>query len=425
MTRPALLVVLLALLAPRQASSQEYEYRLSVIDEAALSRINAETPLNYGNRILPQPVRGNFGSSSLFIASGGFSALFTLATQTDDRHSPSYRSALRECALDLSVSDDIDITVGRKILKWGTGYAFNPTGVLEPQRSPSDPSDRLGENEGNTLAEIKLLSGTSSLTFVYANDVRVSATDWSWGTQDFALRAYAYLSGLDLSLIGHYREADRPEAGLNWSYVIGDDLELHGEFIGKKGTSALYHRIITTDDDRQIFTSWPYAALYDNSDRIFYKFLAGGQYTFRGGLNITLEYYHNAEGLSSTEWNRWMEFVKFQSGIQRGIVPVPPGLLDASRGNLLWALQTLSSRGTMRDYLFGRESWTMGRWGIELLELLNARDLSAVAIGTLSCRLSGNFSAYGRLELFTGSGGSEFGALFNTLIFNLGIQFQL
>jgi len=420
-----LLIVAGTIAAPSKLRSQDLEYRLSVVDEGTINSINENTPINYDNSILPQPYRENIGTSNLFLSVGGFSTLVNLSTSTDNLHSPGYTCSLRECAYDYSLSDAMDITVGKKILKWGTGYAFNPTGVVEPQRTPSDPSDRLGQNEGSDLASLDYFAGKSSLTFVYVNDSGVKSGRWYWGAQEFALRAYTFLSGLDLSLVGHYREGDRLELGTNWSYVIGDNLELHGEFLGKQGSSILYHQIITTDDDQQIFTSYPYTAMYDHSSEIFYKLLLGGQYTFGNGINIVVEFYRNTEGLSTTQWKRWMEFVKFQSDIQRGITPVAPDLIEPSRYNLLWSLQTLSPRGTMRDYVFGREYIAIANWGIELIQFMNADDLSAVIIPTLSFKISDNLSTYGRLSVFTGKCDSEFGALFYKTTFSLGGEVQL
>ncbi len=413
------------LTSPLQLRSQGLDYRLSIVDEGTLNSLNKTTPLNYDNATLPQPYRGNIGTSNLFLGLAGFSVLLNLSTNTDNLHSPNYSYSFRECAFDYSLSDAVDITIGKKILKWGTGYAFNPTGVVEPQRSPSDPSDRLGQNEGSQLASIDYFVGKSSLTFVYVNDSWIESWSWHHGTQEFAMRAYTFLSGLDLSLIGHYREGDRLELGTNWSYVVGDNLELHGEFLGKRGSSNLYHETIETDNDQQIYNSYPYVAMYDHSNRIFYKLLLGGQFTFENGINIAIEFYRNNEGLSTTQWQRWMKFVMFQSDIQRGLIPMPPELIGPSHYNLLWALQTLSPRGAMQDYCFAREYWGLDRWGIELIQFLNAQDLSAVIIPTVSFKLSDNFSTYGRLSQFTGKSDSEFGALFYKTTFNLGLQVQL
>jgi hypothetical protein len=257
------------------------------------------------------------------------------------------------------------------------------------------------------------------------NDAQVVNSILYWGTNEYAIRANTFLNGFDVSLIGHYKQGDRLECGANFSYVIGDQLELHGECLAKMGSSYGYHRIITTDNERQIFDSYPYVPLYDNSRQIFYKALCGGQYTFVNGVNLALEYYHNAEGLSLQEWNRWMNFVKFQNAIQKGTITVPPELVEPSRLNLLWSLRTLSPRGTMRDYFFARGFYSAESWSFEAICFMNANDLSTVMIPSITQRVSENCSLYVRYTIYLGRDGSEFGSLFTTDVLNLGIGVQL
>jgi hypothetical protein len=421
------LAVILAALASSfiQIRAQSLEYRFSLVDEGTLNKVRLETPLNYQNKIFPQSTESNLGTTSLFLGYGGLTSSLNFDALTDNLKESDYTFTLRELSLDLSLTDEFDITIGKKILKWGPGYAFNPTGVVEPQRSPSDPSDRLGQNDGRKLASATAFLGKNSFTLVYINDVQYKSSKLFWSNQEFALRAYTFINGFDLSFIGHYKEGDRLETGLNCAKVIGSNLELHGEVLAKKGSSAEYHRVITSDNDEQIFTSNPYVALYEQSDRIFYKILLGGQYTFENGINIVLEYYHDAEGLSKIEWKRWMKFVKFLNSIQQGSIAATPMLIEASRNNILWALRTLSPRGTMSDYIFAREYYSTGNWSFECLQFLNALDLSVVVIPSASFGISENVSLYSRLTSFIGGSDSEFGALFNSCSFNLGIRFQL
>lgn len=408
-----------------QSQAQDFEYRFSLVEEGTLNTVNADSPFNYQNQIHPQSKRSNMFTSSLFLNYGSMTTALNLTALADNIRKPLYQFALRELFFDIPLTDKVDVTVGKKILKWGTGYAFNPTGVVEPQRTPSDPSDRLGQNDGRKLIAVNAFSGKSTLTLVYLNDVRFESSRWIWGKQQFAVRAYTFLNGLDLSLVAHYREGDRLEAGLNWSYVVGSSLELHGEVLAKKGSSALYHPAVKVDDLKQIYSSDPSAPLEENSGRVFGKLLLGGQYTFENGANVAVEFYHNSEGLNKSEWNQWMKFVKFHNDIQRGFVAEAPILIELSRYNLLWALQTLSSRGTMSDYLFGRVYYATGNSSFEILGLFNILDASAVAVSSVSFRISENFSLYGRWTSFMGASDSEYGALFSTQVLNLGIRFQL
>ncbi len=424
-SRNAALAVFALALARPDAWAQPLQYRLSAVDEGTYFRLNGATPYNYQNAVVPQPGWGNVATAGLYLGEGVVSTSLGVTTSSNDIKCPSYDFAVHELAIDVSLGDAFDLVAGKKILKWGTGYAFNPTGVVEPQRSPSDPTDRLNQNDGRNLVSLTAFIGKASVTAVYLNDARYANSSFRWGENELALRAYAFLAGLDLSLVAHYREGDRLELGANTSYVIGDDLELHGEILGTRGSSLLYHPIITSDDPAQIFSSYPYLPLYADSRQIFLKTLVGGQYTLDGGVNIALEYYHNAEGLSRQEWQRWMNFVKFQDAVQKGEIRVPASLLIPSRMNLLWSLLTLSPRGAMRDYLFVRGAYADDDWGCEVIGFINADDGSIVAIPTLTWKLSRSLSLYVRYTVYAGRDGSEFGTLFTKESVTLGLGVQL
>jgi len=276
------------LLAPA-AGAQPLQYRFSMADEGTYYRLNGASPFNPGNAVVPQPEWGNVATTGLYLGEGVLSTSLGITSTSNDIGKPDNAFAVHELAVDVSLGDALDLVAGKKILKWGTGYAFNPTGVVEPQRSPSDPTDRLNQNDGRNLLSLTAFLGKTSITAVYLNDASYAHRAFRWGQNELAARVYTFVGGLDLSLIGHYREGDRLELGANTSYVIGDDLELHGEILGKKGSSALYHTILTSDNPSQIFDTYPYTPLYADSKEIFVKLLLGGQYTLPGGANIALE----------------------------------------------------------------------------------------------------------------------------------------
>ena len=228
------------------------------MDEGTCSVPQRREPRQCQNAIVPQPLWGNVGAAGLYLGEGVVSTSLGFTATSNDLGAPRYDFAVRELALDVSLGESFDLVAGKKILKWGTGYAFNPTGVVEPQRSPSDPSDRLNQNDGRNLVSLTAFLGKTSLTAVYLNDACYAHSAFHWGENEIALRAYTFLGGMDISLVGHYREGDRLELGANSSYVIGDDLELHGEILGKEGlVVAPYHPIITSDDAGQLFSDLP------------------------------------------------------------------------------------------------------------------------------------------------------------------------
>lgn len=111
------------------------------------------------------------------------------------------------------------LTAGKKAVRWGTGFAFTPTGVLDPPRVPTDITDRLGRNEGREMVKLDWVRGRHALSGAATNR----------GLQ--ALRYNVVVRGFDASAV-----ASRRTLGAGFSRVIGDAWELHGE-VARSGTT--------------------------------------------------------------------------------------------------------------------------------------------------------------------------------------------
>ena len=155
-TVPALVGLVLSAIC---AGAQPLQYRISGADEGTYFRLNSQTPFNYANSVVPQPGWGNVATAGLYLGEGVLSTSLGFRASSSSIAAPSYDFSVRELALDISLGEAFDLVAGKKILKWGTGYAFNPTGVVEPQRSPSDPSDRVNQNGGRNLVSLTAFVG--------------------------------------------------------------------------------------------------------------------------------------------------------------------------------------------------------------------------------------------------------------------------
>ena len=59
---------------------------------------------------------------------------------------------------------DFDFMAGRKMVRWGAGYAFTSAGVLDPPRNPTDPGDRLNLNEGRDMVKADWVRGQHAIS---------------------------------------------------------------------------------------------------------------------------------------------------------------------------------------------------------------------------------------------------------------------
>ena len=138
-----------------------------------------------------------------------------------------WRAAAREAFARVSIAPWMDVEAGKRINRWGVGYGFSPTGVIDPPRLAVDPTDRLGRQEGRTMVRADFFHKDASLTVALA----------SGGLT--AMRARGILpGGLEVSAIGAVTPDGRGSGGASFTHVLGQRLEWHGEFMAGRTVSA-------------------------------------------------------------------------------------------------------------------------------------------------------------------------------------------
>ncbi len=226
----ALLLVAACVSLQAQATGSETRVSLSAGDEAGYAA---------GMRV-PGPRASNLGllQGSFALRQGGrwrFAAsAAALANTQGETHS---RLRIKETYFGFTAGD-FDFLAGKRILKWGTGYAFTPTGVLDPPRNPADPTDRLNLNEGRELASVEYIHGRQAITAAWASGGLLQRHRPGLN-ETVAVRDNFMLAGFDTSLV-FARERGRPVfAGGNFTRVFGEALEVHAEFAHQDAAAVL------------------------------------------------------------------------------------------------------------------------------------------------------------------------------------------
>jgi hypothetical protein len=184
----------------------------------------------------------------------------SLAGLAETRDDTSVELRVKETYLGFTTGD-FDFSAGKRILRWGTGYAFTATGVLDPARNPLDPADRLNLNEGREMATAEWVQGRSAFTAVWAS-AGLFGTRQAGMQDTLAFRYNTLLAGFDTSLIVAKFGGGATFLGANFTRVIGEAVEIHGEF-AHGDTSAV---------------------------------LLGGKYTARSGFGAIFEFYSPGTG---------------------------------------------------------------------------------------------------------------------------------
>ena len=204
-------------------------YSVEAIDDATFyGNLSAPLPTVL-NQVLLEPAFGvrernrwNFTSSLIGLT----------ATYSDT----STQLRVRETYGGLSAGD-FDFTVGRKMVLWGTGYAFSAAGVLDPPRMPTNPTDRLNVNVGRDMIKADWIHGTQAISAAWSTAALAPA-----GTSLHDTTAFRYnvlVRGFDTSLIaGHDRGGDSFGA-LTFTRVVGQAWEVHGEAVWREQAAVL------------------------------------------------------------------------------------------------------------------------------------------------------------------------------------------
>ena len=204
--------------APTDAAV-ETRYSLGVIDDATFYSDQAKMLPSTLNRVLLEP-------SFAVRYRNRYSLSTSLIGNTTTHYGTATQMLVREAYAGISAGD-LDLTAGRKLVRWGTGYAFTAAGVLDPPRVATDPSDRLNLNEGRDMLKADLVHGKHAATLAWST--AALARRGSHMHDTVAFRYNVLVFGFDSAMIaGSDRKGDSFGA-LTFTRVLGQAWEAHGE----------------------------------------------------------------------------------------------------------------------------------------------------------------------------------------------------
>ncbi|MGD0731472.1 MAG: hypothetical protein ABR956_09410 [Terracidiphilus sp.] len=139
---------------------------------------------------------------------------------------------------------DFDFMVGRRIVRWGVGYAFTAAGVLDPPRIPTNPTDRLNVLEGRDMVKADWVHGPHALTLAWSSAALVHNQPTLHATTAF--RYNVLVHGFDTGLIAGDDRGGDAFGGLTFTRVLGEAWEIHGEAAWREHEAILLGGKYTT-----------------------------------------------------------------------------------------------------------------------------------------------------------------------------------
>ncbi|MCX5819234.1 MAG: hypothetical protein NT047_04920 [Deltaproteobacteria bacterium] len=192
----------------------------------------------------------------------------------------------------------LKIDAGKKALKWGKGYAWNPVAFVDRPKDPDDPELAM---EGFIMATtdyiksfdgpLKTFSFTPVILPVYDH---INDAFGNNNKLNFAGRFYFLLYDTDIDLI-FMTGGSRPDRyGLDFSRNITTNFEIHGEYAyvrnARKTLLDANGNMSAVETDAQ-------------------SYLAGIRHLTAFDLTTIVEYYHNGTGFSGDELENYFAFV--------------------------------------------------------------------------------------------------------------------
>ncbi len=226
--------------------------------------------------------------------------------------------------LSLKPSSSLTMDMGKKTLKWGKGYAWNPVAFIDRPKNPDDPELNI---EGFIVASadyiksldgpLKTVSFTPVLLPVYEH---VNDDFGEVGKVNVAGKIYLLLYDTDIDFIVLSGGSKTARYGADFSRNITTNFEIHGEFA-----------VIEDYKKRYI----------DSSGNIFEKefdaesWLAGIRYLTERETTYIIEYYRNGTGFTTNEMRDYFSFINtaYDSYIASGSDALIKKGLNITEGN--------------------------------------------------------------------------------------------
>ena len=302
-----------------------------------------------------------------------------------------------EAFLSLQPSVNFTAEVGKKTLKWGTGYAWNPVGFVQRPKQPNDPDLAregfvlaAGEYVQSFSGMLKTVSFTPLLLPVY-DDVNDD-----FGRADhvnMAARLYLLFLDTDIDFLFLAGGSQSNRFGVDFSRNINTNFEIHGEFAWLPD----YEKQILGEDDTLVT---------DTSSRI--QGLMGMRYLTENETTLIAEFYYNGTGYSKEQ----ME--DFYSLAEKGLdIYEQSGSSSLIQKTLGMSRQGYVTYAPMREYFYlkisNKEPFDILYFSPSITAIVNLEDKSFTCTPELLYTGFENFEIRLRASLYSGISMSEYG----------------
>jgi len=321
---------------------------------------------------------------------------FDFRTNSDVRRDQLARddhSSIFEAAYSIRPNPGLTFEAGKRALKWGKGYAWNPIGFVE---RPKDANDPQVAREGFVMANADWISspGGDLQTIAFTPVLLPVGSDVN---RDFGERGHLnpaaklYLLYRDTDLDFAWQgEGSRPERfGMDFSRNLASNLEIHGEW----ARIRQFTRPVTNP-----------AGAVTNETGDATSYLIGARYLTAADTTYIAEYYRNGTGYSDQEARQFYELV--DTAFATGNAALTQKAISLSQGGY-------GRPNPGKEYLYFRaqqkDALGLVYFAPALTVMMNLQDRSYQLTPELQYTGFNNLELRARLFLLHGGSGTDFG----------------
>ena len=270
-------------------------------EDFALNRAGAFYKLNnFG-----QPQRDDLGrtTGTLQLAGKLRQGMGTFDFRTNsglqrDQLAHDHDNTIFEAAYSLRPSPGLTMEAGKRALKWGKGYAWNPMGFVE---RPKDPNDPQLAREGIWMANSDLIfnPGGNLQTIAFTpvlvpvgNDI--NSDFGASGHLNPSAKLYLLYRDIDIDFAWQGKGSRPARFGMDFSTNLASNFEIHGEW----ARIQQFTRPVTDSAGR-----------VTNEVGNATSYLLGLRYLTAGDTTYIAEYYRNGTGYSEQEAQQFYQLV--------------------------------------------------------------------------------------------------------------------
>jgi hypothetical protein len=207
-------------------------------------------------------------------------------------------NAIYEAAYSVRPDPGLTLEAGKRVLRWGKGYAWNPVGFVERPKDPNDPqlaregywmanADWIVNREG-ALQTLALTPAIVPVGNEVNSDLGAS------GHLNPAAKLYLLYRDTDIDFMWQGKGSRPARFGADFSRNITSNFEIHGEW----ARIEKFTRQTTT-------AGGSVASTLGNAT----SYLLGLRYLTQGDTTYIAEYYRNGSGYSEQEASQFYQLV--------------------------------------------------------------------------------------------------------------------